>query len=657
MNDLRGCVVGDRYTIEREVGRGGMATVWLARDASQGRDVAIKTLHPDLAGAIATDRFLRELRLTARLRHPNIVEIFDSGSLVRADGTTEPWFAMPYLDGETLRARLARERHLPIPEALRIADAVGRALAAAHREHVIHRDIKPENIFLAGEHVYVVDFGIAKALGTEAERLTSTGLAVGTPSYMSPEQSAAEAVDARTDQYSLATVLYETLVGEPPFTGPTMQAVIARRLSEPARPLSTVRSTIPPAVEQAILRALERTPADRFPDIEAFLTALRGTDAIVGRRNVRRAVRRPWAIALLLAVTVAGTIAWYNVTRRGPRRHVVAPELVALYQRGLASYERRTPVAMLDAVRTLREVVRRDSLYADAWNALAKTYVRSHIRAYRIPGMSSDSVVLAGMEAVEQSLRLDSMNADAWLTQGMVLAQVAPTDIQLALRSVERSIRLDSSSSTAWHQLAGYRAQAGNLDGALTAWRESVRRNPGYLEGVAFLTLGHYWRHDFDSAAFWADSAFRLDPTYLLFHANRGYVAIARGDLALAESSFESAVRLSTDIERVHQLAGLALAQAVAQKRADARVNVAQAESLLVAYTPLPPHPPLFIAQVYAALGDRDRAIRELQRFKPLNHSHYQLHLRCDPPFEPLHRDPRFRAMLVIPLPPPGKGC
>ena len=657
MNDLRGCVVGERYTIEREIGRGGMATVWLARDSTHDRQVAIKTLHPDLAGAIATDRFLRELRLTAGLRHPNIVEIFDSGSLVRADGTTEPWFAMPYLDGETLRARLARERHLPIPEALRIADAVGRALAAAHRQHVIHRDIKPENIFLAGEHVYVVDFGIAKALGTEAERLTSTGLAVGTPAYMSPEQSAAEAVDERTDQYSLATVLYEMLVGEPPFTGPTMQAIIARRLSEPARPLSTVRSTITPAVERAILRALERTPADRFPDVESFLAALRSTDATVGRSTVRRTGMRPWVLAAVLALAVVGTIAWYNVARRGSPPHVVDPALVALYRRGVGSYERRTPVAMLDAVRTLRDVVGRDSLYADAWNALAKAYVRAHIRAYRIPGMSNDSLVLAGLEAVETSLRLDSANAEAWLTRGMLLAQVAPNDIGPALRSAERSIRLDSALTGAWHQLALYRAQAGYLDSALVAWREGVRRNPEYLEGVGFLALGHYWRRNFDSAAFWADSAVRIDPTYLLFQANRGYVAIERGDPGLAESSFESAVRLSTDIERVHQLAGLALAQVHAHKRAEAKATLAQAESLLVAWTPLPPHPPLFIAQVYAALGERDRAIRELQRFKPLNHSHFQLHLRCDPPLEPLHRDPRFRAMVVLPLPPPGRGC
>src|SRR5687767_805152 len=255
--NLRGGVLGNRYTIEREIGRGGMATVWLADDAQHGRRIAIKTLHPELAGAIGTDRFLREIRLTARLQHPGIVPILDSGEVTLPDGTSVPWYAMPFLDGESLRARLTRETQLPIDESLRITEAVGQALAAAHARDIVHRDIKPENIFLSGEHVYVVDFGVARAVAmTDSDRLTSTGLAIGTPAYMSPEQAMAGNVDARSDQYSLATTLYEMLAGEPPFSGPNPQATIARRLAESARPLSTVRSTVPPPVERATLRAL-----------------------------------------------------------------------------------------------------------------------------------------------------------------------------------------------------------------------------------------------------------------------------------------------------------------------------------------------------------------------------------------------------------------
>src|SRR5688572_9698339 len=185
--NLSGIVVGNRYSIAREIGRGGMATVWLAEDQQHRRRVAIKTLHPELAGAVGTDRFLREIRLTAQMQHPGIVPILDSGALALPDGSSVPWYAMPFLDGESLRARLTRETQLPVDEALRIADAVGQALEAAHRLDIVHRDIKPENIFLSGDHVYVVDFGVARAVATtDAERLTSTGLAIGTPAYMSP---------------------------------------------------------------------------------------------------------------------------------------------------------------------------------------------------------------------------------------------------------------------------------------------------------------------------------------------------------------------------------------------------------------------------------------------------------------------------------------
>jgi serine/threonine-protein kinase len=275
MDEFVNMLVADRYALEQELGRGGMATVWRARDLRHERLVAIKILHPELAGAIGVERFVREVRLTARLQHPNIVPVLDSGVLRAPGGISLPWFAMAYLEGESLRARLAREQQLPIGDALRITEAVAGALQTAHRQGVLHRDIKPENVLLADDRVYVVDFGIAKALvDTGGERLTSTSLSIGTPAYMSPEQTSGGGVDARSDQYSLATMLYEMLTGEPPFTG-NIQAIMARRFTEPARPLRPVRSTVPEPVERAVLRALERVPADRFPHLPAFVTALR----------------------------------------------------------------------------------------------------------------------------------------------------------------------------------------------------------------------------------------------------------------------------------------------------------------------------------------------------------------------------------------------
>ena len=274
----------DRYAFERELGRGGMATVWLARDLKHDRPVAIKVLHPELAATMGPERFLREIHLAARLQHPHILTVLDSGELPVPGAAPLLWFTMPFIRGESLRDRLRRETQLPLADALRIAREVADALAFAHGEGVIHRDIKPENILLSGTHALVADFGIARAGGqaggrsggqAEEPRLTETGLAVGTPAYMSPEQASGQReLDARTDVYSLAVVLYEMLAGETPFAGPTAQVMIARRFTETARPIRQAREAVPESVERALQRALARTPADRFATAAEFGAAL-----------------------------------------------------------------------------------------------------------------------------------------------------------------------------------------------------------------------------------------------------------------------------------------------------------------------------------------------------------------------------------------------
>jgi serine/threonine-protein kinase len=267
---LRGALDG-RYRVERELGAGGMATVYLAHDIRHDRDVAIKVLHPDLGATLGGDRFLSEIRTTAKLQHPHILPLLDSGA---ADGLL--YYVMPFVTGETLRARLEREGQLRIDDALLIAREVADALGAAHALGIVHRDIKPENILLQGGHALVADFGIALAVQhAGGQRMTQTGLSLGTPQYMSPEQAMGERViDARSDVYALGAVTYEMLVGEPPFTGTTVQAIVAKVMSaEPERP-TLVRKSIPPHVEDAVLTALAKLPADRFASAAEFAAAL-----------------------------------------------------------------------------------------------------------------------------------------------------------------------------------------------------------------------------------------------------------------------------------------------------------------------------------------------------------------------------------------------
>ncbi len=315
--------LADRYTLERELGQGGMATVYLAHDLKHERDVAIKVLHPDLGAALGAERFLTEIRTTARLQHPHILPLLDSGS---GDGLL--YYVMPLVTGETLRARLVRETQLPIDDALLIAREVADALHYAHGLGVIHRDIKPENILLQGGHALVADFGIALAVQTAAgQRMTQTGLSLGTPQYMSPEQAMGErSVDARSDIYALGAVTYEMLTGDPPFTGSSVQAIVAKVMTDKPAPISTTRDSVSPPVERAVLKALAKLPADRFSSAVAFSAALGAADSGYGQAAPYRstgtsATNRPrfdWRIAATAGLLVGAVAAalLYPIARR-----------------------------------------------------------------------------------------------------------------------------------------------------------------------------------------------------------------------------------------------------------------------------------------------------------------------------------------------------
>jgi eukaryotic-like serine/threonine-protein kinase len=323
--DRLATALADRYAIERELGQGGIATVYLAHDLKHDRKVALKVLHPELAATLGPERFQREIRTTARLQHPHILPVLDSG-----ETAGQLWYTMPFVRGESLRDRLQREGQLPVDLAVDLACQVALALDYAHREGVVHRDLKPENILLSDGQALVADFGIAKALSTAGEaQLTETGLAVGTPAYMSPEQAGGGQVDGRSDVYAFGCVVYEMLAGEPPFSGSTPQAMIAKRVLEPVPHVRTLRDSVSVPMEQALLRALAKTPADRFATAGEFARALaqppstpdttHSTAApqpmVLGDRRVPRGLVT-LALGVLLGIGVL--LAWLSA-RPGPR--------------------------------------------------------------------------------------------------------------------------------------------------------------------------------------------------------------------------------------------------------------------------------------------------------------------------------------------------
>lgn len=325
----------DRYVLERELGRGGMATVFLATDRKHSRKVALKVLHPELAASVGSDRFLREIQIVAGLTHPRILTLIDSGE---ADGLL--FYVMPFVEGETLEQRIAREGPLPVGEALRIAREVADALAYAHERGVIHRDIKPSNILFEAGHAVIADFGVARAVDVSgSEGMTSTGLAVGTPAYMSPEQASGGQVDGRADVYALGCVLWEMLTGEPPFSGPTPIAILARKVADDTPGVRMFRKSVPPEVEGVVAKAMAPLAGDRYASARALEQAIAAPATAEDLRPGRSPQSRLRTVAGAAIVLVAAIAAWWMFGRGTPVEAAAPYTLAVMVPENLSGEE------------------------------------------------------------------------------------------------------------------------------------------------------------------------------------------------------------------------------------------------------------------------------------------------------------------------------
>jgi len=679
--------LADRYRIEREIGAGGMATVYLARDVRHRRAVALKVLRSDVAAAMGVERFQHEVILTAALQHPHILSLFDSGESAGC-----LYYVAPYVEGESLREKLGREGQLRIDQALEITRQVAEALDYAHRHGIVHRDIKPGNILLAGfggdsrVQALVADFGIARALPhsgsseglatADTHRLTQTGITLGTPMYMSPEQAMGDSrIDARTDVYSLGCVVYEMLAGEPPFNQASAESLAARKLSASISSIALIRSSVPTSVDSIVRRALVPVPADRYATAGEFAAALsaafatssasqsygRGevTAAPVGRMS--RRFSRPRAAALVVAgLALMGVAAWAWSTHAPhamARVRSAAPrdsQAYALDRQARVEFDRRTEASVARAAGLLQRAIARDSDYVDAWADLTRTLAFAYNNRYDVPGIPRAQLVAYAVRAGDRALEADSVSAIAWIARATSLYLVDPSTEHGVIPALHRAIALDSSSADAWYNLGGYFEDALEPDSALRALRRAATIRPTHPGALAFLALHFMWQRQSDSAMVWADSAAASNPTNVLSRQVRGLILIQQGRISDAVEDFARTVEVGQGPERVWGWAGLAV---VAQRRHDRRA----ADSLIVraiadADTLRPSHhEAVYLAWMYAETGQRERALAVLERFAEPRHLHFQLHLRREFTLDSLRREARFAALLRNDMTPPQR--
>ena len=594
-----------RYALIRELGRGGMATVYLARDLRHDRQVAIKVLLPELAAQLSGDRFLREISVIAQMTHPHILPLLDSGRLddAHGHGVSQPYYVMPYVPGETLRARIDREGQLSADDAERIVREAGEALDFAHALGIVHRDIKPENILLLEGHAMVADFGIARAIDSVAERMTATGIVIGTPTYMSPEQAAGDPrLDGRSDQYALACVLYEMLTGAPPFTGPTAQAVIARHALDPAPPVRTVRPDLPPGFDDALRRALAKAPADRFPTATSFARALRAEPSARRARPRRNGI----AVGVMIGIAALLVVAYGANTRRWSSTGTPATPAAAANRKRVAVLPLRS-VSPNPADQYFAEGMT-DELISTLSNIGEITVIaRSSIAAYSAAGPGAASRIAKALDVgsiVEGSVRKDGQQlrisidlSDAttgvsrWshtydkrltdvfgIQRDVALAVANALTVELLVREASQLRKLPTNNVAAYEAYlrstvlvnGEHPNTTAALDSTIRLLRSAVQLDSGFALAWAALSNAYSSRlfaygtqaRGRDSATFAYSRALALDPALAeayLARSNLAYTREAGWNLDGALRDLVHSVALKPGLARAHALLALLL--------------------------------------------------------------------------------------------------
>ena len=583
--------VADRYDLDREIGRGGMATVYLAQDVRHHRSVAVKVLHPQLALSLGSDRFLREIQIAARLQHPHIVPLYDSG---QAEDFL--YYVMPFVEGESLRQRLERERQLPLEEALKIARAVAAALDYAHRQQIVHRDIKPENVMLHEGEAMVTDFGIAKAVSAAAATsLTQTGTAVGTPAYMSPEQASGEIeLDGRSDVYSLGCLVFEMLAARTPFTGATAQAIIAHAFTDPVPALRAFREAVPEWVEQAVAKALAKHPAERYATAAQFGQALGASGATSPPGGTVTTATAAKSIAVLPFVNMSADreneyfsdgIAEEIINALTKVQALrVASRTSAFAFKGrsedIGDIGRKLKVATVlegsvrkagDRLRVTAQLVN----VADGYHLWSERYDRQLEDVFAIQDEIAGNIVRAlrvvlsdaEKRAIEKAPTDNVQAYDYYLRGRQYFHQFRRTGIQFARRMFERAIEIDPNYALAF---------------------------AGVADCCSFLYM--YWdgsKSNLESADSASRKALELDAELAEAHASRGFAFALSRQYAEARREFETAIRLNPKLYEAHYLYARAcfqegkLEEAVRHYEDASRVRPEDYQALLLMQSPL----------------------------------------------------------------------